>query len=396
LNQLIKKLVERIDQGTVECDTLEEGDIWARHGPVVWKANEFKGTPHFYPVYKFGDFYSHSVLSLILKKGSLNLNGPALKQVQQSGFFYWSGSETIDMDIRRLGRAHTTSFKIQNVQEFAERIAAALIDDIHVIESKNPGYTNVVMCGGKDSLNLLLLPWKQNTIAASAEPNFELVKQFIEDNNLPYKVLRIEDPHDQRVLDHEVLEGCCRADLAHWRWGAHLKKIADEYDKKLIFWKGQVADLYTSDKWKVYMHPVRKPEEFARKVYKRLEKPLPFVINQFIGRRLQPSIIQATWDRSASQQGCHVGFIREITDCLTVSAYHGPAMIKVWSEVDLGAVAQRDMRHLVGRILLGRDVVYPKINPSPGLSKIRQGVYQPQRFLDALKEGGIKVNSDCD
>lgn len=301
------------------------------------------------------------------------------------------GNETIDRDIVRIGHAHRCEFKIQDDDMYAWRIATALQDDTAPIEEKHPGYTNVVLCGGKDSLNLLLLPWKNTTIAASAPPNFELVTEFIKKNQLDYEVIRLQDLYDKKALEREVLEACCFSDLTQWKWGVHLRDLALRYDGKIIFWKGQVAGVYTTNRWKTYMHQRQRFEHFARAIYKRLGKLLPFNIDRGIGRFLQPRVIQATWGRGARMQGCHMGFIREITNCLALSGYHGPNMIKVWEEVDLASAAQRDMRHLVGRHLHGKDVIYPSFNPSPPPSKIRIGMSSHRKFIDLLEVGGIRI-----
>ena len=391
IKKLVEKLTARIDANTSRCNELNEPMVWNTHGTVVWQAKNFSGSPVFYPVYKWGDFYSYSLLALILKKRSIRLNQEVIKVAEKPNFLCQSGLETIDRDIIRIGHAHNSWFKIQDINDYAIRISKALQNDIQPIEEKHPYYTNVILCGGKDSLNLLLLPWKNPTVAASAPPNFELVKEFVCVNQLDYEVIHLQDPHDERVLEHEVLEACCRVNLSQWRWGVHLRDIALKYNGKIIFWKGQLADIYTTDLWKRFMHPPRIFEGLIRKTYKRLGKPLPFAINRAIGRFLQPRVIQATWDRSATMQGCHMAFIREITDCLTLSGYHGPEMIKVWEEVDLGSVAQRDMRHLVGRHLHGKDVIYPSFNPSPPPSKIRIGMSRPIKFIELLKAGGIRI-----
>lgn len=389
--EIIDRLRDRIDAHSAECDELTESDIWANHGVSIWSTNRFVGQPNFYPVYRCGDFYSHSVLALIIKKGVLNLNQSVAQAAARKGFFFLPGQATIDRDVSRIGGAHPSGSEIQDVDEYASRIANALISDVSAVEKKNPDKSNLVLCGGKDSLNLLLLPWQNDFIAVSADPNYELVRKFVEENGLRCDVIRLRDYVDENILRHEIMECCCRADLAHWRWGPHLKSIAEEFGGKMIYWKGQVGDLYMSEKWKTFMHPIRQPEEFLRKVYKRLEGPIPYFINRAIGRALQPAVIQATWDRCAALQGCHMGFIREITDSLVLSAYHGPEMIKVWSETDLGSVAQRDIRHLVGRILLGRDIAYPKENPAPEISQFRAGMSDPDKFIRALTKGGIRV-----
>ena len=72
--------------------------------------------------------------------------------------------------------------------EFVARITAALIHDTRKVESELPGHTNFVLCGGRDSLNLLLLPWTNHTVALSAPPNYELVRRFVRENGLDVEV----------------------------------------------------------------------------------------------------------------------------------------------------------------------------------------------------------------
>ncbi len=106
---------------------------------------------------------------------------------------------------------------------------------------------------------------------------------------------------------------------------------------------------------------------------------------------VQPAAIQATWDRAAQLQGSHLGFILELTDCLVLSAYHGPAMMNVWQQADLASVAQKDMRHLVGRLLKGSEVKYPSANPAPPPSAFRKGLTRPEQFIKRLRQAGLTV-----
>ena len=389
--KLVEKLTARVEAATESCDELTEQMVWNTHGTVVWKAKSFSGSPVFYPVYKYGEFYSYSTLALILKKGFLRLNQRAVKAAERPDFLCQTGLETIDRDIVRIGHAHKSEFKIQDADMYAWRIATALQYDIAAIEEKHSDFKNIVLCGGKDSMNLLLLPWKNPTVAASAPPNFELVKEFVRKNQLDYEVICLQDLYDKEVLEHEVLEACCYVDLTQWKWGVHLRDLALKYDNKIIFWKGSVGGVYTTNLWKTYRYPRRRFEYFARIIYKRLEKPLPFTINRAIGRLLQPSAIQATWNKAARMGGSHLAFIREITDCLVLSGYHGSEMIKVWEEVDLGSAVQRDMRNLVGRYLHEKDVIYPMINPGPPPSKIRIGMSSPSKLIELLDSGGIRI-----
>ena len=387
----IKQIKNRIDEHTKVCESISEEDMWTTHGTLIWEAENFLGTPHFYPVYKWKNFYSYSLLAIIVKKGELNLNLDAVKYINQSDFLVLSASLNIDKDIERIGAPHKSGSSIQNVDEYAVKLVNALIIDIHNIEKKNKNYINYILCGGKDSLNLLLLPWNEKTVALSAEPNYSLVKQFVDENNLNIEVRLLEDKQVTELLDDEVLECCCRVNMENWRWTAHLKEISQENNGKIIFWKGQMCDVYTTDKWKVYMHPIKPIQMFVRKIYKKLNSITPFLLKRAIGRKLQSGVIEALWERAAVMQGAHLGFIREIADCLVLSAYHGPEVMKVWQEADLGSVAQKDMRNRIGEILLKRPVIYPTENPAPGASIMRKGLGNPGNFVSMLKEGGIMI-----
>ena len=139
------------------------------------------------------------------------------------------------------------------------------------------------------------------------------------------------------------------------------------------------------------MHPIKPIHMFVRKVFKKLEPIIPFSLKRAVGRKLQPGVIEALWERAAVMQGGHLGFIREIADCLVLSAYHGSEVMKVWQEVDLASVAQRDMRDRIGEALLKRPVIYPTANPAPGPSLIRKGLGSPNHFASLLKQGGIII-----
>lgn len=66
-------------------------------------------------------------------------------------------------------------------------------------------------------------------------------------------------------------------------------------------------------------------------------------------------------------------------------------MAKIWAEADLHSVAQTDMRDRIGKILLGRPVIYPSSNPAPDPSPFRLGQGTPEKFLAALNSAGIRI-----
>lgn len=373
--------------------SLTEQDLWGRHGKLIHRASEFLGRPSFYPVYRYQDYYSYAVLPLIIKKGSLKVNSAAEALATSRGFLYAATNETIDREITRIGGPVEGKNTLRNPKEYAERIAVALRKDIETAETANPDCTNIILCGGRDSLNLLLLPWRNPTIVVSARPNFELVRTFIQENGLKLELTELEDPMDAAVIEHEIMENACRHDLQHARWGAHLCSIAKQRENQVIFWKGQVADAFATPKWMVLTDPPGGWAAVWRKVYKRMVPWVPARARLSISRKLLESAFRRTiWERCAMWQGSHVSLLRAITGCLTLSAYHGSEMNKVFAEVDLPRAVTYDIRPAVGMHLLGRSPVYPDQNPSPMLSSFRFGNCLPERFYELLDRRGIDID----
>jgi len=110
----IHELKEQATEKIHVCDQLSEKHMWAQHdGTSIWKARQFVGTPHFYPVYRYEDFYSYSPLSLILLKGTLRLNRRVAEDVAKPHFIYYSGRDTVDQAITRIGGPLRPRLKIR-------------------------------------------------------------------------------------------------------------------------------------------------------------------------------------------------------------------------------------------------------------------------------------------
>lgn len=390
-SEILNNLREKIHKHTHKVDTLSEYDMWSKHGVMVWEAENFTSKPFFYPVYRYKNYYSYSYLNLVLLKGTVTFEKDFVPKMSQESYVNAFASDVIDSEIAKIGGPHRDGKSICSKDQYASVIAEALRKDINDIEKLNQGYTNYVLCGGKDSLNLLLLPWNNKVKALSADPNFPLVKEFVENNNLGIEVIKLYDIADDYLLNQEVLEAFGRMDLSHWRWGGHLKEIAEKENGKLIFWKGQLADVYMAEKWLTYNYPSTKFRMNSQKIYKRLRHFLPLFVRDKVEHSLQKLAINTAWQRGSVMQGAHVAFIRQISDCLVLSAYHGPAMRNVLQEADLSKVANVDMRNMIGEKLLGRVVIYPGENPSPPPSIKRNGLTGFSLLKKQLEEGGIKV-----
>src|SRR5262245_12446993 len=117
MSHLVSAAIDRRCGPVNECAVLSEALLWSSHEATIWKPQRFEGQPHFYPVYRWGELYSYSLLSLILHKGSLHLNPRAAQQSSPPGFVYQSlghkGRETIDREIMQVGGPLKPGFEIR-------------------------------------------------------------------------------------------------------------------------------------------------------------------------------------------------------------------------------------------------------------------------------------------
>lgn len=357
---------------------IDEEDLWLTPGPVIWQAERFRGAPMFYPVYRSGDLYATSPLPLIVHHGALEVDEAIARQVRKQ-VRYLATNATIDRRVRRVGCPEMSTLELSDPAAYITAFAAATRSDIARVEAARPGFTNLVLCGGRDSLNLLLLPWQNPVLAVSARPNFPLVQQFVRDNHLAIDVLELED-RDASLLDSEIASNACRIGLDHVRWCAELRALAARFDRRAIFWVGALGDIFTTPKWRTYNH------SFA---LARL-RALPG-LRGLADTDAGPSLYAWTsYYRGGMWQGGNMSLLKDITDALVLSAYHGPAMRALLARVDLRGAATTDIRPAIGEALAGGPVVYPTDNPSPPPSSFRQGRSHFAAFLEVLSRYGIR------
>ena len=118
---------------------------------------------------------------------------------------------------------------------------------------------------------------------------------------------------------------------------------------------------------------------------------MPHFLNKRIGDIIMKDVEQTHWNKGAVNQGAHMAFMRALADCLVVSAYHGKNVTEVISKVNLPSAVQTDIRNKLGNIIHGREVIYPLSNPSPGLSDMRTGAHEPDKFIKILSENSIEI-----
>jgi hypothetical protein len=372
-------------------EVLDCAAFWRAHGPYVVRAGQVVNPPFFYPLYRWQDLHSFSPLPLILRKGSLDVNPEAEAILRHPRGVVSPPVPFIDRDIQRLGGPPDMTPAIRDRDVFVEAMAEAMQADWTEVEAANPGKVNVVLCGGRDSLNLLLLKSVNPVVAYSAEPNCPLVREFVARNGLDIPVHRLEDRDEPALRDREIVEACGLIDLQHWRWTAHLAKIAAEHGHRAVFWKGQLADAFLTDYWRSYTaHPSR-TYGYLKRGYRKAARRWPALALPALDRAVLRDFRRSLWLRGASMQGSHMGFLRSITDCLFVSGYHGPRTARVWLSGDYPALTGEDMRPAIGARLAGRAVAYPGENPAPSPSAFRAGLRGMAPLEQALGRLGIAV-----
>jgi len=175
--------------------------------------------------------------------------------------------------------------------------------------------------------------------------------------------------------------------LEHCRWGPHLKEISNTFKEKVIFWKGELGG-HIKPNWKDYRYSQHLDRYIS--IINKFQK-LQYVYGK--STLAQRYFYRCAWYFAAMMQGAHMSFLRQLTNSLVLSGYHGPAVRKVFSQVDLHSSVQEDVRPLIGRYLHGCPVLYPSINPGPPLSKIRKGISHVEPFLKALTSLGVTINN---
>lgn len=375
-----------------ERDELHEDDVWLDAGPTVWSARRFVGSPRFYPVFRWGDLYSFSPVFLLALKRSVDVDRQFVARInrrERTGTAYYSGTATIDREIVRIGGPTPHAPTIFRPAEYASRLAAAMIADIERVEAAHPGVPHVVLCGGKDSLNLLLLPWRSPVLAVSARPNFPLVQEFIARNRLALECVELRDA-DRSLLATETLYNACLSELEHCRWSGELRALAAAHQGRVIFWKGQVATFLTPS-WRAYVHYTDRVERTRNYLESLVVRAALRLGEPTIPAAQQRRVYVDLWRRGAMMQGTHMALLRALCGCLVLSGYHGPNVQAVVSAVDLPSCVRADVRPAVGRALLGRAVWYPQINPGPPESLFRRGRSDAATWLALARAHGWQI-----
>ncbi|EKB48720.1 hypothetical protein [Cecembia lonarensis] len=360
-----------------KADKLNIGDIWYDASADVFQSSRIIGEECFYPVYKWKDYYSFSFLNLLRIKGNLDLN-PKIHLYLNNGIIdsYLPPEICVDKYIKRIGAPlKLQKLKITSENSFIEKFAVALIKDIRRLEDLYPNTTFGILTGGKDSLNLLLLPWKAEIVALSGDPNYQLVKEFCSVNKLDIEVKRLngEEYDSDDWIKKDTLFCCGRMGLRDIRWSKNIFEIKNEINsrnKNFIIISGTFGDAFLTTKFKHYRAKWKNLLE--DKIVYRFQSKTKILYNNL-------------WRGGAQWQAVNHGVIRESTNMLNFSAYHGKNVLEVLSQTDLEKVIDSDIRPKLGDYIFGKKVIYPNSNPSPAAWENRIKYSTLGFFLDTFK-----------
>ncbi len=377
------------DDTVTRVETLDVVAMWQRHDAHVFRADLVSAEPFFYPLYRWNDLYSFSPFPLLQRKGTFRPHPAAVADLRTANADVSRPMPFIDRDIVRVGGPPDLGRTITDRDTYSLRIAEAMQKDLVSVEEANPGKTNVILCGGRDSLNLLLLKWSNPVLVLSAQPNTPLVRDFVSSNGLTHEVRELRSDGGPDLLDREIAEAMAMVELENWKWTANIVETARSLERQAVFWKGQFGDAFFTDYWRSYYSGRNRNGQRARKIAKRIARIAPRALTAQIDALLLPGYRNSIWERGAVGQGAHLGFLRSITDCLWVSAYHGPHTSAVWTSGDLSRLTGSDLRPMIGEKLLGRKVRYPTTNPAPPTDNTRRGLRTLERLSSALAAQGI-------
>lgn len=368
----------QIDIKVKKINKIDLSDIWYFKEDEIIECESVYGEEHFYPLYSWKNYYSYSILKLLKLKGGVDFNRNLIKYLKNDLIVdYLPPDVNVDLKVRRIGGPlKSKKSKIFSKNSFLEKFSQAMIEDVRFIESIHPEAIIGILVGGKDSLNILLLPWKNKVVAFSANPNFELVKEFCKINNLDIEVVQLNDydKFQDKLLDFEILSNSFRIGLQDVRWVYNLKCLKEFYlkelSRELVIITGSLGDTFLTPYFKKYTSKWNSQIrlKFLRKF--RVWKHVFF---------------QNSWDRGAQWQGIYHGILRECTSLNNYSIYHGRNVLKILSIADLEKIIDEDIRDDLGKTIFGKEVFYPLENPSPKVWSERLSNLTLNNYLNLLR-----------
>lgn len=268
-----------------------------------------------------------------------------------SSTYWYENPQTVDQRIEILQpfeevTSHGTeqtfdpTYSLSHPEKFVNRSVDYITDFVNDIERRFPDHEHIIRMGGKDSQLIALVPKiSENWSVFSAEPNYQLVNQFIQENGISVNQLYHHDNQNEESRDEFCQKIICsdlRSDPRHLRWYPTLQKIVDEHDGDVIFWCGTEGDTIYS--YHVDFSSVSKEEYF-----------------------------DLHFERAANWQAITHQVTKNYTGAPAISPYHSPSIWEdLYQHYDPRMISKGDdLRPQLGEQLYGGDVWWPDRNPSP-------------------------------
>ena len=331
----------------------------------VYFAKEIDISNYLFPLYYFfeNDLYvvSTSVYELIKYKRKFirNVNFHTTD-------FYRPTFQTVDQEIFRGRTKHRrSSNELSDPIVIADLSVKIIQNYITEIEDKYPEFVHVLLMGGKDSQNILLCKRKSRWVVITGDPNADLNDKFIKDNKIRIEeFIKVSNISDDSIIDDEIKYSDCFFDISHFRYIAHIKKVSDRFNRKIVIWYGTSGDgCFT-----------RNTNHLHDDYYK--------VHDLHVGTAM------GIWHQLG----------KNLFDCPVLSPYQCPEFLdKVFYKFDPLYVDKYsgDLRIYIGEKLFGKKVMYPLKNPEPAPWKRKYNRRLAiKKYVHFLKSENIEIKSN--
>jgi len=264
-----------------------------------------------------------------------------------------------------------TSSNNLDLNDFIDKEAELLTEHVNSIERRYPDAIHIAEVGGKDSQIILLIPkLSKNWYVFSAFPNYPLVKQFVELNNIDinkfYTHLGDDEFEDNKFIEEKIVALDGLQQLLHLRWGKSHRKLAiQEFGgKKVIFWDGDSGGNLNS----------------------------PLNINRLKKiQRTEVEFFRFFWTCSPLHQGATHQYYKQL-GLTRLDIYSYPQLWKdVFMQYNPINILKKDIRKQLGDKVFGKSVKWIDENPAPPAWKAQLRYDVRKIYTDCIKRELLKT-----
>jgi len=282
------------------------------------------------------------------------LPAPLLRRLSKNRFWYESW-DTFDTRVRKLkpfecvaaqgaNNGFQPDFSLKSADMLVEMVADHLQRFVHHVETAFPDHEHVLMLAGRDSQIVALIPKQrpERWHVFTAAPNRLLVWKWLAWNNVTTGMVFGHDNHNEETPEETARKIVCSdlySDPRHMRWLPALKRIADGFGGRCIFWAGSAGDA---------LH-------VGRSFHRRYAHGNP------------ANFFHIHLTRVPCLVGNYHQVVKNFTGCPLLSPYHSA---EIWRAVYIHhgpsvIPAGVDLRPRIGERVAGRQIRWLDENPAP-------------------------------